>query len=1334
MKRTISLLTAIIMVLSLITIPATAGTAPAVKDAASLDEALNVEGGTLHFEPYGDYTFVVEEDHAKSNNQGVRISTAAVLVQGIDTTVKSVLNLKYKVSSERDYDYFYIYIDGQSAFRDSGNKSGTWLDASVVIPEGASEIKLAYYKDGSTDMSEDTAWIDDVSVHEYVNVTGVEFEQDSITLDINDTEQLVWTVLPEDAANPRVDFISSNSDIATVSYTGEVRAVSEGVATITITTDEGYFSDTIEVHVNPPIEVESVTVTPSELTIPVLDSYFFQLQAEVLPENASYQTITWSSSDTSILDVSSAGMLKGIAPGTAEAIATTPEGISGRCTVTVLAQEDYPGVLSLDFTDISSLPFAESDIALGNGNGQLILYKRGATASAQLGYAVGYSFTAAPDQQVCFRTDWATDEHNDSDRFDTYMFLVDDEGTFLDYNDDDTTNRPYSKLTYTFTDDRTYYIIIVPYYRDREGVFRFYADDVTTETTPEPVTPTPTPIPAGAVFTYDDITVAAGDTFSVTVALDNYRNDCCLLDMNILYDPALLTYVSHTGGSMYQQAYSANIHLEEEGVISAFFYGGDDEWSGDDLPIYVYGDCTLATITFTVNENAPACDAALDFDITWFEDVDEVPLDYSIEAGTITIENNTTPIPVHDITWDFEEDPFENGWTAVDANDDGYNWEWNFDISGMPAHGGSGMVASFSCINGFVGDIAPDNWLISPAFIAGNSLSFYMRGLDIDYYADPIGIYVTTDGGQTWSDELAYFVCEFNYTHKTVELSEFAGQAIQVAFRHYNIFGQYAVGIDDVTAINAGEAPETPTPGTPTPTPTPAISLDDALNVDGGTLHFEPVGNYTFIVEETWAKSNNQSVNSSDAAISVENCDFSGGAALSFRYKISSEANYDKLQVIAGSNVVFQDSGSHADEWLEGRAVIPAGTQNVRFVYHKDSSSSVGEDTAWIDDIELSELVLVTGVEFTEDSISIPLARNYQLEWNVLPANADITSVTFTVDNPEIATVSPSGLITSCASGDTVITITTDDGGFTDTVAVHVEEYVDVEQVIVNPDAITIPVTSAYTEILETAVIPENATDTAVTWESSAPEICTVTDGKLRGIAPGTATITATSENGVYGTCVVTVVSPEDFTGILDLEYTDITSMPYFNGEVGIGIGYGTPVYYQRNPQSNPAYSYATGFSYTASAGEVVRFRTNWYNDTQDSANRVDTYLTVYNAAGEIITYNDDDSGNSPFSKVEVTFDTAGTYYFVVAPYNFQNAAGRGLIQVIAQTISSGVTPGDVDGNGEIEMQDALLAARHSMGLITLNSEQFAAADFNNDSVVDFTDALLILRFAMSID
>ncbi len=1340
MKKTLALLMALLMMLPICVIPATAETAPVPTAAATLDEALNKEGGILHFEPIGDHTFVIDDDCAKSNNQNVSNSAAAVLVQGIDTTVEKVLHLKYKVSSESNWDKFQIYIDGASVFNDSGDKSSTWLNADIIIPAGTEEIKLAYTKDGSGDRFSDTVWIDDVYASEYVSVSGVQFNQDSISLDINASQHLDWTVLPEDSANKAVSFASSDTSIVTVTGAGVASGVGEGDAVITITTAEGEFTDTIDVHVNPPIPVTEVILTPDEITIPVIDSYYFQLTAEVLPENATFSTVTWSSSDPTILAVSSAGMLKGVAPGTAEAIAITPEGIEGRCTVTVLSQEDYPGVLDLSFTEINALPYADTDIALGNGDGELILFKKTASASPIVAYAVGYSFTAAAGQQVCFRSDWPNDEHNDSEKLDTYMVLVDSEGNILAYNDDDPNNRPYSMITHSFNDSGVYYIAIIPYFNTKSGIIRFYAEDATPEETPipsnEPITPTQEPItsaPNSAVFTYNDIEARAGETFSVTVMLNNYHNDCNYLDMDITYDPSILTYISHTGGTFYTEAYSASIIPEAPGSISANFYGGDDEWSGEELPIYVIGPCSIVTITFRVNDDASGT-TSLGFDVNWYEDGDEEPLEYSVLPGSISILNSSTPAPetpepVQGITWDFESDPFADGWTAVDANDDTYSWEWKYGISALPAHGGSGIVASFSCINGIVGDISPDNWLISPSFIAGNSLSFFMRGLDYTYYMDPVGIYITTDGGQTWSDEIAYFVCEPYYVQQTIDLSAYAGQAVQLAFRHYNVFGQYAIGIDDVTAIGACEAPETPTPVLPTPQP--AGSLDDALNIEGGTLHFEPEGNYTFIVEESWAKSNNQGIDSSEAIIQVQNYDFSMGAVLRFKYKVSSERTYDKLQVKADNNLLFQESGAQAEDWISGSVVIPAGTQIVRFVYRKDISGANGDDTAWLDDIEIGELIPVTGVEFTQDAISLPLARTCQLEWNILPANADITDVEFTVDAPDIISVSFDGVVTGLSSGDAVVTITTADGGFTDTINIHVEDEIAVESIIIAPAELIIPITSSVTEQLTANILPENATDTSVTWASSNETVCTVNAGKLRGLSAGVAEITATSANGVVGTCTVTVVPAEEFPGIFDLEYTALDPLPYFNGEVGIGIGYGTPIYYQRSTYSGSmTYTYAVGYSYNAEGGETIRFRTNWYNDENTDENRVDTYLTLFNSAGEILAYNDDASGNSPFSTLEYTFTEAGTYYFIVAPYNFQSAAGHGLIQIIAEDISPEIIPGDIDGDGSVNMADAVLAARHVMGLITLNDEQLLAANVNDDAIINFNDVVLILRMA----
>ena len=63
---------------------------------------------------------------------------------------------------------------------------------------------------------------------------------------------------------------------------------------------------------------------------------------------------------------------------------------------------------------------------------------------------------------------------------------------------------------------------------------------------------------------------------------------------------------------------------------------------------------------------------------------------------------------------------------------------------------------------------------------------------------------------------------------------------------------------------------------------------------------------------------------------------------------------------------------------------------------------------------------------------------------------------------------------------------------------------------------------------------------------------------------------------------------------------------------------------------------------------------------------------------------------------------------------------------------SSG-TPGDTDGNGTVNMVDAVMALRYAMNLITLTAEQFARADIDGSGLVNMVDAVTILRKAMNL-
>jgi len=76
------------------------------------------------------------------------------------------------------------------------------------------------------------------------------------------------------------------------------------------------------------------------------------------------------------------------------------------------------------------------------------------------------------------------------------------------------------------------------------------------------------------------------------------------------------------------------------------------------------------------------------------------------------------------------------------------------------------------------------------------------------------------------------------------------------------------------------------------------------------------------------------------------------GDPLTFWAKVSSETNYDKLTVLLDGENQLQLSGEL--DWAQHSIAIPAGVHTIAFVYSKDSSTDVGFDTAWVDDIRFT--------------------------------------------------------------------------------------------------------------------------------------------------------------------------------------------------------------------------------------------------------------------------------------------------------------------------------------------------------------------------------------------
>ena len=79
------------------------------------------------------------------------------------------------------------------------------------------------------------------------NVTGVSLNASSLSLNKGEEAVLAAVVSPSSAINKSVTWSSSDATVATVTNDGTVKAGIAGVATITVTTDEGGYTATCEV-------------------------------------------------------------------------------------------------------------------------------------------------------------------------------------------------------------------------------------------------------------------------------------------------------------------------------------------------------------------------------------------------------------------------------------------------------------------------------------------------------------------------------------------------------------------------------------------------------------------------------------------------------------------------------------------------------------------------------------------------------------------------------------------------------------------------------------------------------------------------------------------------------------------------------------------------------------------------------------------------------------------------------------------------------------------------------------------------------------------------------
>ncbi|WP_296317490.1 Ig-like domain-containing protein [Winogradskyella sp. UBA3174] len=134
------------------------------------------------------------------------------------------------------------------------------------------------------------------------------------TINLPDSVALSTAFTPVNTSNQSGAWTSSNSSIATVETNGLVTSVSEGLATITFTSNSGGFIDTAEITVtNIVIPLESVSVSPIDVTLEISENT--QLTATLIPTNTTDSSGTWTSSSDLIATVDENGLVTAIGQG-----------------------------------------------------------------------------------------------------------------------------------------------------------------------------------------------------------------------------------------------------------------------------------------------------------------------------------------------------------------------------------------------------------------------------------------------------------------------------------------------------------------------------------------------------------------------------------------------------------------------------------------------------------------------------------------------------------------------------------------------------------------------------------------------------------------------------------------------------------------------------------------------------------------------------------------------------------------------------------------------------------------------------------------------------------
>jgi len=173
----------------------------------------------------------------------------------------------------------------------------------------------------------------------------------------------------------------------------------------------------------------------------------------------------------------------------------------------------------------------------------------------------------------------------------------------------------------------------------------------------------------------------------------------------------------------------------------------------------------------------------------------------------------------------------------------------------------------------------------------------------------------------------------------------------------------------------------------------------------------------------------------------------------------------------------------------------------------------------------IKKIVEPYSVSLDKTNATINIGGKVTLVPTITPSNASNKSVSWISSDPKIATVS-NGVVTGIKDGTATITVKTSNGKTATSKITVSKETINVKSISLNTTNIDLNAGSTYT--LKVSYTPSDATNQSVTWSSNNTNVASVSNGVVRAIRGGTATITARTSNGITATCTVNVSKADD--------------------------------------------------------------------------------------------------------------------------------------------------------------------------------------------------------------